>query len=182
MGQSGAVQTRSEAAQGRTWQEAWPALPAGSADVQELLVTIENIYNTGATTTLTHYLLPGSGMAANGAGGGTPVVNGATESGTTVDTDGWTASVTGVMKAGDSFTIAGIDVLFRVTADANSDSGTQSTLTIEPPILAGSPPADNAALTIASATLTAVIIDYTGATAGPDEFIGGLQVTFREAP
>jgi len=73
-------------------------------------------------------------------------------------------------------------VLFRVTADANSDSGTQSTLTIEPPILAGSPPADNAALTIASATLTAVILDYSGATAGPDEFIGGLQVTFREAP
>ena len=76
MGQSGAVQTRSEAAQGRTWQEAWPSLPAGSEDVQELLVTIENLYTTGATCTLTQYLLPGSGMAANGSGLGSPKVNG----------------------------------------------------------------------------------------------------------
>jgi hypothetical protein len=182
MGQSGAIQTRSEAAQGRTWQEAWPALPAGSADVQELLVTIENLYNTGATCTLTHYLLPGSGMAANGAGGGTPRVNGASQSGTSLVTENWTSAAAVRMKAGDCFTVAGLDVLFRATADISSDGSGDATITIEPPIVAGSSPADEALLTIASATLTAVILDYTGATAGPDEFIGGLQVTFREAP
>ena len=273
MGQSGAVQTRSEAAQGRTWQEMWPALPAGSEDVQELLVTIENLYNTGATCTLTHYLLPGSGKAAHGAGGGTPLVDGADQSGTSLVTDAWTNDVTGVIKAGDCFTIAGLDVLFRATADANSGLTTgPATISIEPPIVAGSSPATNAALrvsylTLASnpiattngsttitvthgsalptavghtvvlsgsaavggisadrlntamavvsmpdadsftadlggdnasstvsagggssvvftprATLTAVILDYTDSTAGPDEFIGGLSVTFREAP
>ena len=182
VGQSGALQTRSEAAQGRTWQEAWPALAAGSADVQALITTIENLYNTGATCTLTHYLLPGSGLAANGAGGGTPRVNGGSEAGTTVDTDGWSASVTGAMKAGDCFTIANVDVLFRVTADVNSNGSGVATLAIEPPILAGSPPTDDALLTIADATLTAVVLDYASATAGPDEFIGGLQVTFKEAP
>jgi len=163
MGQSGAIQTRSEAAQGRMWQEAWPALPAGSEDVQELLV-------------------PGSGKAAHGAGGGTPLVNGADQSGTSLVTDGWTASAAVRMKAGDCFTVAGLDVLFRATADISSDGSGNATITIEPPIVAGSSPANNAALTIASATLTAVILDYTDSTAGPDEFIGGLSVTFREAP
>ena len=182
IGQSGALQTRSEAAQGRAWQETWAALPAGSEDVQELITTIENLYNTGATCTLTHYLLPGSGLAANGAGGGTPLVNGADQSGTSLVTDGWTASAAVRMKAGDCFTVAGLDVLFRATADISSDGSGNATITIEPPIVAGSSPANNAALTIASATLTAVVLDYTDASAGPDEFIGGLKVTFREAP
>ena len=182
IGQSGALQTRSAAAQGRAWQETWAALPAGSEDVQELITTIENLYNTGATCTLTHYLLPGSGLAANGAGGGTPLVNGADQSGTSLVTDGWTASAAVRMKAGDCFTVAGLDVLFRATADISSDGSGNATITIEPPIVAGSSPANNAALTIASATLTAVVLDYTDASAGPDEFIGGLKVTFREAP
>ena len=182
VGQSGALQTRSEAAQGRVWQEAWPALPAGNEDVQELITTIENLYNTGATCSLTHYLMPGSGLAANGAGGGSPLVNGASQSGTSLVTDGWTAAAAVRMKAGDCFTVAGLDVLFRATADISSDGSGNATITIEPPIVAGSSPANNAALTIASATLTAVVVDYASATAGPDQFIGGLQVTFREAP
>lgn len=190
MGQSGAIQTRSEAAQGRIWQEMWPAMPAGSEDVQELLTTIENLFNTGATCSLTHYLLPGSGKDANGSGGGTPLVNGASQSGTSLVTDGWTASAAVRMKAGDCFTVAGLDVLFRATADISSDGSGNATITIEPPIVAGSSPDNNAALTIkfpdpvggTAATLTAVVMDYTAGTAGPDEFLGGVQVTFREAP
>lgn len=182
IGQSGAVQTRSEAAQGRVWQETWSALLAGDEDVQELITTIEDLYNTGATCTLTHYLLPGSGKAANGAGGGTPLVNGADQSGTSLVTDGWTASAAVRMKAGDCFTVAGVDVLFRATADISSDGSGNATITIQPPIVAGSSPANNAALTIASATLTAVVEDYTAASAGPAEYLGGLAVTFREAP
>jgi hypothetical protein len=157
-------------------------MPAGSQDVQELLTTIENLFNTGATCSLTHYLLPGSGKDANGSGGGTPLVNGASQSGTSLVTDGWTASAAVRMKAGDCFTVAGLDVLFRATADISSDGSGNATITIEPPIVAGSSPANNAALTIAGATITAVVMDYTAGTAGPDEFLGGVQVTFREAP
>lgn len=183
MGQSGAIQTRSEAAQGRIWQEMWPAMPAGSEDVQELLTTIENLFNTGATCTLTHYLLPGSGKARNGTGGGTPRVNGASQSGTSLVTENWTTEAANRMKAGDCFALAGLDVLFRVTTDATSGTSTNAqTLVIEPPIVAGSSPADEALLTVAGATLTAVVMDYTAGTAGPDEFLGGVQVTFREAP
>ena len=182
VGQSGALQTRSEAAQGRIWTESWSALPAGNEDVQELLTTIENLFNTGATCTLTHYLLPGSGMSANGGGGGTPLVDGASQSGTSLVTDGWTAAAANRMKAGDCFTVAGLTVLFRAVSDVASDSSGDATITIEPPIVAGSSPGNNAALTIASANLTAVIQEYSAASAGPDEYIGGLTVTFREAP
>ena len=190
VGQSGALQTRSEAAQGRVWTETWGAIAAGNEDVQELLAFIENLYNTGATCTLTHYLLPGSGLAANGSGLGSPKVNGPGQSGTSLMTYGWTASETGVMKAGDCFTVPGVDVLFRVTADASSDGSGLETLSIEPPVIAGSSPTNSGALTCkfpdpvggTAASLTAVITAYTGAQAGPDQFIGGLTVTFREAP
>ena len=86
------------------------------------------------------------------------------------------------MKAGDCFTLAGLTVLFRVTADASSDGSGNATLSITPPIVAGSSPDNNAALTIASAAITAVVVDYTEASAGPDQYIGGLRATFREAP
>ena len=183
VGQSGGVQTRSQNAQGIVWQETWSALPAGNEDVQELLMTIQNLYNTGATCTLTHYLLPGSGKAINGAGASDSAeVKGTDQSGTTLNTDGWTNN-TGVLKAGDCFTIAGLSVLFRATADVTSHaSGGTTAISIMPPILAGSSPADNADLTVASATITAVILDYTSASAGPAEYIGGLSVTFQEAP
>jgi hypothetical protein len=183
VGQSGGLQTRSQNAQGLVWEETWPVLKAGNEDVQELLVTIQNLYNTGATCTLTHYLLPGSGKARMGTGNGTPVVDGASQSGTTLVTDGWDASE-GVLKAGDCFTIAGLSVLFRATADVTSasSSSADTSISITPPIVAGSSPADNAAITTTGCTITAVILDYDAASAGPDEFIAGMKVTFQEAP
>lgn len=182
VGQTGGLQTRSQNAQGLIWQETWPVLPASSQDVQELMVTIQNLYNTGATCTLSHYLLPGSGAARMGTGAGTPVVDGASQSGTTLVTDGWTAS-SGVLKAGDCFTIAGLTVLFRATADVTSAASPSSdtSITITPPIVAGSSPANDAAITTTGTSITAVIVDYDGAAAGPDEFIAGLNVTFQEA-
>ena len=182
VGQSGALQTRSLAAQGYIWQETWSALPAGNEDVQELFTTVANLYQTGDTCTLTHYLLPGSVKSANGGGGGTPLVNGADQSGTSLVTDGWTASAANRMKSGDCFTVAGVTTLFRAVSDVASDGSGNATITITPPIVVGSSPANNAALTIASASLTAIVLDYNQASAGPDEYIGGFQVTFQEAP
>jgi len=180
VGQSGKVQTRSETAQGRIWQETYPVLPAGNADVQDLLVQTENYFNLGTTFTITHYLLPGSGAAPNGSGGGTPLVKVASQTGTSLNTDGWTAS-TAVMKAGDCFTLAGITTLFRVVSNATSDGSGDATLTIQPPIVVGASPADDAALTRTGAKLTALVLDYSDSAAGPDEFIGGFTITFREA-
>ncbi|MDP2957173.1 MAG: hypothetical protein Q8N53_12190, partial [Longimicrobiales bacterium] len=173
LGRTGKVQLRSEVSAGRVWQEFWPVLSAGSADVQALITFVEKSYNLGETFDLIHYLLPGSGKAPNGAGGGTPLVNGATEAGSSIATDGWSNNITGVVKAGDCFKIAGLNQLFRVTADANSGATTgPATIYINPPILVGASPANDAAITRSGCKLRAFVLEYSPLpAAGPDEFI-----------
>ena len=114
-----------------------------------------------------------------GVATGTPLVNGGSQGVTfdavkdtwtqTLNTDGWTNSTTGILKAGDVFTIAGVFAVnpvsketlpflrqFTVMADANSGASTgPAALTISPPIIAtgsqktvSAVPADNAAITV----------------------------------
>jgi hypothetical protein len=109
--------------------------------------------------------------------GGTPLVNGASQTGATLVTDGWTAAAASRLKQGDVFTVAGVYAVnpvskastgvlqqFVVTADKSSDASGNITIPISPSIVtsgaqqtvSGSP-ADNAALTVLGAanTLTA---------------------------
>lgn len=106
--------------------------------------------------------------------GGTPLVNGASQTGASLVTDGWTAAAASRLKQGDVFTIAGVysvnpqnrnstGVLqqFVVTADVSSDATGNATLAISPSIItsgatqtvSGSP-ADNAAITVVGAAST----------------------------
>lgn len=103
-----------------------------------------------------------------GALGGTPLVNGASQTGASIITDGWTASVTGVVKKGDVLTFADVFEVnpqsrqstgqlaqFVVTADANSDGSGNATISISPSMtvsgnfqnISGSP-ANNAVIKI----------------------------------
>lgn len=181
VGNTGGIHQRSNLRAGREWTERWWSLDPDDADVQALIASVEQHHNTAEFATVTHLLLPGSGRAPLGAGGGTPLVAGASQSGSSLAVDGATATVTNWKRAGDVFTIAGLDQLFRVLADANSDGGGNVTLSINPPILAGSSPADNAALTLTGCLLRAKVIDYDLAPSEADEFVS-LQVRFREAP
>lgn len=78
---------------------------------------------------------------------GTGVVNGAGQSGSSLVTNGWTASRTGLFGVGDIITIAGVFAInpksrvstgalqnFLITAAVNSDSGGNATLSIYPAI------------------------------------------------
>lgn len=124
-----------------------------------------------------------------GAYGGTPLVNGASQNVTyaaskstnsqSLVTDGWTADTTGILKAGDVITIAGVYAMnpvpgegttgklqmpylqeFTVLADADSGATTgPATLTISPAIITSGPyqtvsdaPADNAVITVKTGT------------------------------
>jgi hypothetical protein len=124
-----------------------------------------------------------------GAYGGTPLVNGAGQNVTyaaskstnsqSLVTDGWTADTTGILKAGDVITIAGVYAMnpvpgegstgkiqmpylqeFTVLADADSGATTgPATLTISPAIITSGPyqtvsaaPADNAVITVKTGT------------------------------
>lgn len=102
-----------------------------------------------------------------GAHGGTPLVDGGTQTGSSLATDGWTTS-TNVLEIGDVFTIAGVNSVnpisktstgqlqqFVVTSDETSDGSGDLTIDISPSIttsgayqtVSGSP-ADNAAITV----------------------------------
>lgn len=82
-----------------------------------------------------------------GAHGGTPLVAGASQSGSSLNIDGGTNSTAGFLKAGDVFTIAGVFSVnprtyestgmlqqFVVTADAATDGSGATTLSISPEI------------------------------------------------
>lgn len=97
---------------------------------------------------------------------GTPLVNGASQTGATLITDGWTAGI--ILKAGMTFSVAGINQVnpasredtgqlakFVLTADVTVDGSGNATLPISPAIALTGPyqnvtgsPANNAALTV----------------------------------
>jgi hypothetical protein len=83
----------------------------------------------------------------NGVHGGTPLVKGASQTGSTLLTNGWTAGVN-VLKAGEIFWITGVNSAnpdsqldnsmyqyFVVTADVTSDSSGNATIPIYPPMI-----------------------------------------------
>lgn len=116
--------------------------------------------------------------------GGTPLINGANQHSNSTPqansqnliTDGWTAAAASRLKAGDVFTIAGVNDVnpktygdlgylkkFVVLADGSSDGSGNLTLSIAPAIVTTGPyqnvtaaPADNAALTIVTGSANGV--------------------------
>lgn len=90
------------------------------------------------------------GATARGIATGTPLVNGASQTGQTLITDGWTINQTGILKAGDWIQLGSglTSRLHKVLQDANSDGTGNATLELWPgPRTA---PADNAAIVVAS--------------------------------
>lgn len=92
-----------------------------------------------------------NGATARGVATGTPLVNGASQTGSELITDGWTPDTTGILKAGDYIQLgSGSSAkLHKVLDDVNSDSSGNATLTLWPDLR--SAPADNAAIVVSGA-------------------------------
>lgn len=104
----------------------------------------------------------------------TPLVNGASQTGATLNTDGWASGAT-TLKEGDVFTIAGVNSVnpltfedtgrlqdFVVTANTADVTGAMATLPISPSIIVtgntqtvSASPADDAVITVKGATAAA---------------------------
>lgn len=90
----------------------------------------------------------------NGTLVGTPLVNGAGQTGSSLITDGWGVSQK-VLAAGDYFEVNGE---FKIsTTDVTSNGSGQATINFAPPLRAA--PADNAAITVTNPKCTMRLID-----------------------
>jgi hypothetical protein len=87
---------------------------------------------------------------ARGDATGTPLVAGASQTGNSLDTDGWTNSITGILLAGDYFQLGSGSTarLHLVLNDADSDGAGAATLDIWPSLRTS--PADTDPLVVAS--------------------------------
>lgn len=92
----------------------------------------------------TFWLPPTVDNVITGLGAGTPLVNGGSQSGQELVTDGWDASQTGVLKAGDWMQVG--NYLYRILEDEDSDISGNATFDIWPNLR--SIPADNDPITI----------------------------------
>ena len=141
-----------------------------------------------------------------GAWGGSGVVNSAGQTGSSLVTNGWNASVTGLLNVGDVFTINGVYAVnpknrqstgslqnFLVTATANSDSGGNSTISIYPAITTSgayqtvsASPANLAAITVKGSASTSYaqnigfVKDAFGLVTVPMELPQGVDFAARE--
>lgn len=122
-----------------------------------------------------------------GAYAGTGVVNGANQTGGSLVTNGWTASITGLLNVGDVFTVPGVYAVnpksrvstgslqnFVVTAPVNSDSGGNATIPIAPSIVLTGP---YQTVTASPANLAAITVKGTASTNYPQN-LGFVRDTF----
>jgi len=93
------------------------------------------------------------GKTPRGSGGGVPLVNGASQTGNTLITDGWPISINGILLKGDYFSVNG--ELKQITQNINSDGGGNATLTFEPNLR--NSPADSVPITTSNATVEMIL-------------------------
>jgi hypothetical protein len=123
-------------------------------------------------------VLPGMG-SSRGVATGTPLVKGASQTGRSVLTDGWTATQTNIVRAGDFIKFAGHNKVYMITADTNSNGSGEATITIEPALVVS--PADNAAVTVNNVPFTVANVDD-GLDISLDAIMYGLKLSFVEVP
>jgi len=135
---------------GHLWEIAanYPAMTrAEFAPIYAFAISQRGAYDS-FTVTLPQFNTP------QGVATGTPLINGAHVAGDAViATDGWTNSITGIIKAGDLMKFASHTKVYMVTADADSGATTgPASISIEPPLIEAL--ADNEVITVNNVPFT----------------------------
>ena len=129
---------------GQRW-EVDVTLPAmNRADAEQWVAFLVSLRGQLGTFTLGDPV----GATPRGSAGGTPIVNGASQTGGTLNIDGCTASQTGWLKAGDYIQLGsgGGATLHKVLVDADSNGSGEVSLDIYPYLR--SAPSDNATVVV----------------------------------
>ena len=153
--------------QGQTWGASITLPVMERADAEEWQSFILQLNGQFGTFLLGPW---SAGDAPRGVATGTPLVNGASQTGQELITDGWTTGVTGILLAGDWIQIG--QRLYKVMVDVDSDGSGNATLDIWPRLRES--PADNDTIITADPlglfrlnSNQNVIFEATGPAAGP---------------
>jgi len=114
-------------------------------------------------------IVPAVISTGQGSPAGTPLVNGADQTGRSLVTNGWSNSIA-IFKAADYLKIAGNDKVYMVTADVSSNGSGEASIAIEPALVAS--PANDAAITHSSVPFTVAL------RSGVQEFATGTNGLF----
>lgn len=128
------------------------------------------------------FLMPIAGAETpNGLWGGTPLVNGGSQTGDELDIKGLPISQTNTAKAGDFISLGtGVNTrLYKVLADANSDGSGNMTVTIAPRLRTS--PSDNDPVTVTSAKGVFRLKEQTASYEASASNLYGLSFECREA-
>ena len=130
---------QAQASAGQMWEADVSLPPMKRADAEVWIAWLTSLRGQYGT------FLMGDPSAATARGtlGGTPLVNGASQTGASLDIDGATADVTNWLRAGDYIQLgaASSATLHKVLEDVSTDGSGQATLTLWPHIRTA--PTDN---------------------------------------
>lgn len=137
---------QAQASSGQMWQADVSLPPMKRADAETWIAWLVSLRGQYGTFNMGDM----SAASSRGAGGGTPRVNGASQTGEELIIDGCTANVTGWLKAGDYVQLgsAGTATLHKVLADVDTNASGQTTLSLWPHIR--SAPIDDATVVISN--------------------------------
>lgn len=179
-GTTGKGQMRATQNMGRTWTEIYPLLDSANPNVRALIAALNHSMRSGILWEVQHpYWHRRAGL-----GGGAPVIDGANQTGSSINITSASVSKTKWLRSGDIIGIADGPVIFDVTSDVDTDALGKATIPISPPIFTGRAPANGAVVTIDPLLLyfNAYIINVTDfPEMDSTRYIAaGLAVTWRE--
>jgi hypothetical protein len=178
--QNSKSQVRNSLQVGWTWEEEWPPMDGRGADIMaELTASADEWFRSGTRVSVRPWTLRNT--RSSPAAGTNGNVNGASQSGTTLVTDGWPANAT--FKRRDYLVVAGVPYSLKIMADTTADGSGNATFTIGPPIFVGPAQPSNNALITLNGLLDCFIIDppQMPETFNGTEWYAGLRLKFTEA-
>lgn len=180
-GQSGRGQFRSHDNVGRVWEEIYPAVDLLTANGRALIAAI----NQARREKIIWDIQPPHWRDNYGVGGGSPAIDGGSQTGDTLNIKNGPATITNWLRWGDIVKIAGLQLIYDVRGNVDTDSLGEAELPISPPIFAGGSPADSAAIEI-DASLIFFKAVLSGAQMPDIEAHGvmaaGMTLVWREQP
>jgi len=137
---------QAQASAGQMWLADVTLPPMKRTDAEQWIAWLVSLRGRFGTFTMGDPL----GCTPRGVATGTPLVNGANQTGQDLAIDGCTINVTGWLKAGDFIQLGSgfTATLHKVLADADTNGSGETTLTLWPHVRTA--PADNAAVTVSN--------------------------------